>query len=139
MNIIKSLEKYIESDDLEYIQNQTAEILEKSPDSEKYIPDILALMEDNPLADWGCPGGLVHFMESCDTAVYERLLKESVTRCPTEHTLFMFNRLCNAKSPSELPQYIDILDDIMKNTSLPEDVRKSAENFLEYQLERIIV
>lgn len=135
MDIIKSLEKYVESDDLEYQEYKVCDLLEKSGDREKYIPDILRLMEDNPHADWGLPGALVHFMETCDNAVYERLLKESVTSRPTAHTLFMFNRLCNVKSTAELPEYIDVLDDIMKNTSFPEEVRKTAGDFLEYQLE----
>lgn len=136
---IKGLEKFTGADDLNYMEEEIAELLERSPDKEKYIPDILKLMEKNPLADWGLPGALVHFMESCDITVYEKFLKESITRCPTEHTLFMFNRICNVKTLTELTEYTDILYDIMKNTSFPADVRNYAEDFLEYQLGKLFI
>ncbi len=135
---IKNLQKFTESDDLEYQEYKVCDLLEKTDNKEKYIPYILELMENNPLAEWGCPGALVHFMESCNFNIYEKFLKESVTRRPTVHTLFMFNRLYNAKATTELPEYIDILSNITKNMSLSESIRNTAEDYLKYQLERII-
>lgn len=130
---IKGLEKFTETDDLEYMEQETVDLLEKSAEKEKYIPDILDLMEKNPLTDWGLPGALVHFVESCNIDIYEKLLKESVTRCPTVHTLFMLNRLCNSRTFSEIQEYINILINIQEDTSLPEEIRNTAEDYLEYR------
>ncbi|MDE6092709.1 MAG: hypothetical protein K2G14_06390 [Ruminococcus sp.] len=134
---IKKLEKFVEADDLEYWEYQVCDFLETADNKEKYIPCILELMENNPLAEWGCPGEFVHFMESCNSDIYEKLLKESIKRCPTLHTLFMLNRLCNGKTTEEIPEYINILCNICENTSIHEIIRDTAEDFMNYQFEKI--
>lgn len=131
---IQNLQKFTESDDLEYMEEELYDLLKSSPEKERYIPDILGLMERNPLTDWGLPGALVHFMESCNPVIYENLLKESIKRCPALHTLFMLNRLCNGKTVEEIPEYIDIIYNIYKNTSVPEIIRDTAGDYLNFQL-----
>lgn len=132
---IKGLAEFAEADDLEYQEYQVCGLLETADDKEKYIPYILELMENNPLAEWGCPGGLVHFMESYNTDIYEKLLKESIKRCPTMHTLIMINRICNAKSGNERNEYISILKNVAEGDYTEKYVSETAMELLEYQLE----
>ena len=141
MEIIKKIKELSECAydyDILYKEYQVCDLLETADDKEKYIPYILEIMENNPLADWGCPGPLVRFMESCDIDIHEKFLKESIKKCPTIHTLIMLNRLCNVKTTEEIQEYIDILDSIYKNTFIDEDIRNTAEDFLEYQLEKLM-
>lgn len=133
---IKELEKFADTDDLEYQEYQVCDLLEKADCKEKYIPCILEIMEKNPLAEWGIPGSLVHFMESCNAGIYERLLKESVKRCPTTQTLFMLNRVCNVKSGSERNEYIEIFKSIAESGFSENNISETAEELLEYQLEK---
>lgn len=139
MEIIRKIKELSEFayDDILYKEYQVCDLLETADDKEKYIPYILEIMENNPLADWGCPGSLVHFMESCNEEIYEKFLKESIIRCPTIHTLIMLNRLCNVKTTEEIQEYIDILYNICENTSIDEDIRDTAEDFLNYQFEKL--
>lgn len=137
MEIIKKIKELAESaydDDILYQEYQVCDLLETADDKEKYIPYILEIMENNPLAEWGCPGPLVHFMESCNAEIYEKLLKESVKKHPAVHTLIMFNRICNAKSDRN--EYISIFKNIAENDYIENDISETAREFLEYQLEK---
>lgn len=135
---IKGIAEFAESDDIEYWEYQVCDLLKTADDKEKYIPYILELMENNPLTEWGCPGGLVHFMESCNTDIYEKLLKESVKRRPTMHTLIMIKRICNAKSGNERNEYISILKNVAESNSVENDISETAMELLEYQFENHI-
>lgn len=133
---IKELSEFAYDDDILYREYQVCDLLETADNKEKYIPYILEIMENNPLADWGCPGSLVHFMESCNEEVYEKLLKESIKKRPTIHTLIMFNRICNAKSGNQRNEYISVFKNIAENNSLEDDISETARELLEYQLEK---
>lgn len=135
---IKELSEYADDDDILYKEYQICDLLETADDKEKYIPYILEIMENNPLADFGCPGPLVHFMESCDIDIYEKFLKESIKKRPAIHTLIMLNRLYNGRTLNELPEYMEILENICKNASVDEDIRNTAEDFLNYQSDKLI-
>ena len=133
---IKELAEFAEDDDILYQEYQVCDLLETADDKEKYISYILEIMENNPLADWGCPGPLVHFIESCNEKVYEKLLKESIKKRPTIHTLIMFNRICNIKSDNQRNEYISIFKNIAENDSIEDDISETAKELLEYQLEK---
>ncbi|MDE6425114.1 MAG: hypothetical protein K2K89_03125 [Ruminococcus sp.] len=133
---IKELAEFAEDDDILYQEYQVCDLLETADDKEKYISYILEIMENNPLADWGCPGPLVHFIESCNEKVYEKLLKESIKKRPTIHTLIMFNRICNVKSDNQRNEYISIFKNIAENDSIEDDISETAKELLEYQLEK---
>lgn len=72
------------------------------------------------------------YMESCDLDIYESLLKESVKRCPSVHTIFMLNRLYNVKTVEDNQEFTDILDNIVNDTSLENDIRNVAGDFMKY-------
>lgn len=130
------IEKLVGKDELYEAEEKLVALLNKNEKKELYIKAILELMEKNPLTDWGMPGALVHFVETCDDKVYKKLLLESVIRCPTVHTLWMLNREYNGKSDAELQEYISVLKKTANDSSLPQLIVNTAKEFLEYQISR---
>lgn len=58
---------------------------------------------------------------------------ESVKRKPTEHTVWMLNRILNDINLENRNIYMDALKEIVENSKYDEEVRNLAEEFLEYQ------
>ena len=71
--------------------------LETHPDAVHALPVVLALYERFPKADFGIPGPLAHAIEKHHGEEYVRLLTESLERKPTEQTLFLAERMLNAR------------------------------------------
>jgi hypothetical protein len=93
------------------------------------VEPILRVMENNPDADFGVPGPLVHFLETFYRRGYEEKLLESLSRHPTAHTVWMLNRIINGtKGQNQLP-YLSALDDIILRTDISSDLRAQATEF----------
>jgi hypothetical protein len=73
----------------------------KTAGKEKAIPAIFWLMETYPHADFGCPGPLVHALESLGVD-YQGELQVSLRRRPTPLTLWMYNRIINAEKDKSI-------------------------------------
>ena len=133
--ILEVLTENIKKEDFEAIY----EILNiiKEEDSMLYIEWILHFMEENPKIDYGMPGPLVHFMEKKYKKGYEKLLLESIKRKPTEHTVWMLNRILNDVNLEDRNVYMDVLKAIVKDSKYDEELRSLAKEFLEYQLSLI--
>ena len=129
--ILEVLTENIKKEDFEAIY----EILNiiKEEDSMLYIEWILHFMEENPKIDYGMPGPLVHFMEKKYKKGYEILLLESIKRKPTEHTVWMLNRILNDVNLEDRNVYMDVLKAIVKDSKYDEELRSLAKEFLEYQ------
>ena len=129
--ILEVLTENIKKEDFEAIY----EILNiiKEEDSMLYIEWILHFMEENPKIDYGMPGPLVHFMEKKYKKGYEKLLLESIKRKPTEHTVWMLNRILNDVNLDDRNVYMDVLKAIVKDSKYDEELRSLAKEFLEYQ------
>ena len=129
--ILEVLKENIKKEDFEAIY----EILNiiKEEDSMLYIEWILHFMEENPKIDYGMPGPLVHFMEKKYKKGYEKLLLESIKRKPTEHTVWMLNRILNDVNLEDRNVYMDVLKAIVKDSKYDEELRSLAKEFLEYQ------
>ena len=129
--ILEVLTENIKKEDFEAIY----EILNiiKEEDSMLYIEWILHFMEENPKIDYGMPGPLVHFMEKKYKKGYEKLLLESIERKPTEHTVWMLNRILNDVNLEDRNVYMDVLKAIVKDSKYDEELRSLAKEFLEYQ------
>lgn len=129
--ILEVLTENIKKEDFEAIY----EILNiiKEEDSMLYIEWILHFMEENPKVDYGMPGPLVHFMEKKYKKGYEKLLLESIKRKPTEHTVWMLNRILNDVNLEDRNVYMDVLKAIVKDSKYDEELRSLAKEFLEYQ------
>src|SRR5262245_31321139 len=59
------------------------------------VVTVLRFMENNPSLDYGSPGALVHFVERFSGPAYEIELLASLMRRPTDHTVWMLNRVIN--------------------------------------------
>src|ERR1700689_436762 len=70
--------------------------IEKDPTAPEAFPEIFAFFERFPDADLGTPGPLVHLIEQ-HIGKYEALLVGSVRRAPSTTTIWMINRILNAK------------------------------------------
>lgn len=129
--ILEVLTENIKKEDFEAIY----EILNiiKEEDSMLYIEWMLHFMEENPKIDYGMPGPLVHFMEKKYKKGYEKLLLESIKRKPTEHTVWMLNRILNDVNLEDRNVYMDVLKAIVKDSKYDEELRSLAKEFLEYQ------
>ena len=125
--ILEVLTENIKKEDFEAIY----EILNiiKEEDSMLYIEWILHFMEENPKIDYGMPGPLVHFMEKKYKKGYEKLLLESIKRKPTEHTVWMLNRILNDVNLEERNVYMDVLKAIVKDSKYDEELRSLAKEF----------
>ena len=69
------------------------------PDRHRAALAMFSLLERFPDAEFGSPGPLVHELEAIPG--YFPLLRSSVRRQPTYHTVWMVNRLLNTKLPSD--------------------------------------
>ena len=96
------------------------------------VPRILALMERHPLASFGSPGRLVHFMEGFSQNGYDELLLQSVRCAPTVHTTWLLNRLINGADEETAVEYLQVMRSIAANEVLAAEIRASAKDFLVY-------
>lgn len=105
--------------------------LESTP--QKYFPKIFEVMENHPYLDYGMPGPIVHFMELYYKNGYENELIYSLKRMPTEHTVWMANRILNDPTYSGREELIGILQDSLYREDVNEGLKDSIKKFLNYQ------
>ena len=128
--LFDELEDHIGDDWIEDYEDELVNALEARTDKERFIEPIFALPEKYPLADWGIPGALAHFLESFDTETEERFLLNSLERQPTMLTVFMLNRLINTDGK---PEYLAAMRGIAGNTAIASEISASAWDFDEFQ------
>lgn len=96
------------------------------------VKSVLKFMEENGTVDYGMPGPLVHYVETYFGKGYEALLVQSVSRAPTEHTLWMLNRLINGtKDRATRQAYVVVLQSAARSPD--PTVADAARHFLEVQ------
>lgn len=102
------------------------------PDRHRAALAMFSLLERFPDAEFGSPGPLVHELEAIPG--YVPLLRGSVRRQPTYHTVWMVNRLLNTKLPSDQREsWLSELRAALEHPLASEQTRRSAEEFLEHQ------
>ena len=126
--LIEEMEKSIESDDFELVMEDCMQKVEMEDIGSEAITPLLKFMERHPLADFGMPGAIVHYVERFYKNGYEELLMKSIKRRPTMHTVWMLNRIINGSEEAE--KYIDLMREVINRPDVHEDIKKSAENFL---------
>jgi len=105
------------------------------PGCERIVPELLALMERYPQADFGTPGPLVHALE-CQPG-YPEQLAASLERQPTELAAWMANRLLNSRLPrDERSAWLRRLTVVASHPKADAGVRDSAIRFLDFQASR---
>jgi len=97
------------------------------------FPYAFQFFEEHAGADLGVPGPLVHFLER----FYPQYLDElcaSVARKPTTYTVWMLNRILNAKPPEAIRErLIALLRAVANNPVMDLAVREQSLRFLEHQ------
>lgn len=132
MKYLDELIKAISAEDF----YETEEVLEKvtqEDDSIEYVKSLLKYMEENPYIDYGMPGPIVHYIENYYQKGYEELLYDSITDRPTQHTLWMLNRIINAPKLTDKDKYMSLLRKISVDESIDPNVRKDAKSFFDFQ------
>ena len=97
------------------------------------IEPLLQLFERHPLAYFGDPGGIVHFIEQF-SGEYENFLAESVKRTPASTTVWMLNRCINAGGRAE--EFMGLLQEIAGRTDVAKDIKERAQGFVDFQANR---
>lgn len=124
---IKEIENSIGKDDFECVMEENIMKLEMQGVAIEGVEPLLQLMERYPLADFGVPGAIVHFVERFYKRGYEQLLIESIKRRPTMHTVWMLNRIINGSENKE--SYLKIMQDIVNRTEIEVEIRNLAKSF----------
>jgi hypothetical protein len=108
---------------------QLADELSRLPDGFDALDPILRFMEEHPHFDFGCPGPLVHFLESFHTRGYEDRLCRSVRRRPTPQTVWMLNRVINGSAGASKSHYLSLLDEVLAHPGLDTQTLARARQF----------
>jgi len=125
--LIKKMEDNIDSDDFELIEEECIEKIEESGFGLNAVEPLLKLMERHPLADFGVPGAIVHFVEKYYKNGYEDILYQSVKRSPAMHTVWMLNRICNDKNSPD--KFRKLLAETAERNDIDDAIAKSAKEF----------
>ncbi len=127
-NLIKEMEKRIDCDDFEEVQENCLFQIENEDLGISVVEPLLLFMERHLLSDFGMPGAIVHYVEQFYKKGYEDLLIASVTRRPTLHTVWMINRIKNAGENSD--KYEKVLKDILERQDVEEEIKNAVKEFL---------
>ncbi len=96
------------------------------------VEPILQFIEKHPSIDFGLPGALTHFVERFYGNGYERELLESISRNPTQQTIWMLNRVINGtKTPAEKQQLVAAMADAKLHPKADPDTLSQINKFLE--------
>ncbi|MDE6744386.1 MAG: hypothetical protein K2J95_10955 [Lachnospiraceae bacterium] len=126
--LIKKMEDNIDSDDFEWIEEECIEKIEESDLGINAVEPLIKLMERHPLADFGVPGAIVHFVEKYYNKGYEDILYQSIKRSPSMHTVWMLNRICNDKNSDD--KFRKLLAETAQRNDIDNAIAKSAKDFL---------
>lgn len=129
--IIKKLEKYIDTDDFEYEADKCIEQLENMNTGIESVKELFELIERHPLSDFGGPGSIVYYLEQFFGKGYEGLLEESINRKPTVVTILMLNRLINGNDDAD--KYLSLMKTVSERTDTENEIKELANEFLDYQ------
>jgi hypothetical protein len=100
-------------------------------DARACAPILFHTIERLDGVDLGVPGPLVHTLERW-RGEYEPFLAESVHRRPTPLSVWMVNRLLNARPP-DAGAWLDLLRSAAGHPLVSEEAKTAAAGFLEYQ------
>jgi len=100
---------------------------------EALIPSIFSFFESHPIENCGMPGTLVHLVEDFYPN-YKSILLQSLAKAPSYNAILMVNRILNSKlSKQDREEYISTLVEIRDNQEIKPELRKDAEEYIDYQ------
>jgi len=130
--IVAALNSLKPGSDWEQRQNEIADLIEASEESQEIVQNVLQLFERYPEADFGSPGPLAHSIERFYGRGYEDQLLASLGRTPTPLTLWLANRIINAGDHNRR-RFLTILGSIGDRTDLLPLTAEEARRFLRLQ------
>lgn len=128
-HLMMRLEKSIMREDFIDVTYDVIEEIEERENAIEAIQPILMLMEKYPNGNFGRPGPLVHFVEKFYKNGYEEKLVESLKRQPTQHTVWMLNRIINGSEGDKKAYFINILDNIISLPNIDDEIVALASHF----------
>ncbi len=127
--IAGELESFEFDHDTEKQLGRLASEIEKHPDGAKLVGAILSLFERHPDEDFGMPGPLAHVAERFYRKGYEDDLEVSLRRSPTSLTIWLANRIINAKDENSF-RFLQLLKQISVRTDLNSTLTQEARSFV---------
>ncbi|MEK5215234.1 hypothetical protein [Psychrobacillus sp. FSL H8-0487] len=127
--LMMKLKKSIMNENFIDVTYDVVEEIEEREDAFEAILPIFKLMEKYPNINFGRPGPLVHFVEKFYKNGYEEKLVESLKREPTQHTVWMLNRVINGSQGDRKAYFINVLDNIIAFPNLDEEIVSLARHF----------
>lgn len=131
-DIAAELESFDFGHDADFRLNRLATEIEKHPEGAKLVSAILSLFERFPHEDFGMPGPLAHVAERFYRKGYEEELLVSLRRLPTSLTIWLANRIVNAKDANS-QRFLELLKQIAEHSNLDANLREEARNFIAIQ------
>lgn len=129
--LLNDISKKVNDDDFLEACELTCEQLKEIDSSGNAIEGILNIFEEHMSVDFGTPGPLVHFVETFFKNGYEDKLLASIKRKPTQHTLWMLNRVLNGVSEDEKEKYLAVLKDLLVKEDVTDELKVIAKEFYE--------
>ncbi len=126
---IKNCVENDSSDSLYKIDEAIEELRTIDNNDIETVYSLLYIIEQNNSYNFGSPGSITHYLEGFYGKGYTEALIESLKRCPTEHTIWMLNRIINAKSEDEKKPLLDILEKIYNSKEYDQKIRNLALEF----------
>ena len=133
INFLENNDWSVEEDEFIGLQYDIVDEMETDKVGFEITQNILELMEKNPLVEFGSPGPLTHFIEKFhndNQEQYQEILKKSVSKKPTVHTVWLLNRIINGTEGKTKMELTQIMITISKNLNLNSEIRAVAELFL---------
>jgi len=97
-------------------------------------PVMFRTMERLDGVELGSPGPLVHTLEAWSGG-YEGLLQQSIRRKPTSLSVWMVNRILNAR-PMDAGVWMALLRSVTDNPAASDQTRAEAQGFIDFQTKR---
>ena len=105
--------------------------MRKVNDPAACAPVMFRTMERLDSVELGTPGPLVHTLETWRGG-YEELLAQSVRRKPTPLSVWMVNRILNARPP-DAESWMALLWSVAENPGTSAEAKAAATGFIDYQ------
>ncbi len=128
-DIAAELESFDFDRNADFRLNRLATEIEQHPEGAKLVSAILSLFERFPHEDFGMPGPLAHVAERFYRKGYEDELFVSLRRLPTSLTIWLANRIVNAKDVNS-SRFLALLMQVAERSDLDADLREEARNFV---------
>lgn len=107
--------------------------IEQLENSEEAIEPLIKIIQENSEFDFGNPGEIVHFLEKYDEEKYDKILVNCIKENPTEHTIFMFNRIINSVTTEKKVEYLEMYKELLESNKINVNLKNRIKEYLNFQ------